>query len=85
MVWREGAYPALSRSRRGNPPQLTAAGREAGRLAFVQANYVDIPSEIYMLPLQIATAEEGKRALTDTGQSAIARLHHADGECIELY
>ncbi len=59
---------------------LTAAGLDAGRLAFVQANYVDIPPEIYLLPLQIATAEEGKRLLADTGQSAIARLHHADGE-----
>ena len=59
---------------------LTAAGREAGRLAFLQANYLDIPPEIYLLPLQIAPAEEGKKLLADTGQQPIARLLHAEND-----
>jgi maltose alpha-D-glucosyltransferase/alpha-amylase len=78
--WFRGKAHILRSARMVGSVLLTAAGKEAGRLAFVQANYVDIPPEIYLLPLQIATAEEGKLMLADAGQPAIARLHHEGSE-----
>ncbi|HWB58890.1 MAG TPA: putative maltokinase, partial [Chthoniobacteraceae bacterium] len=59
---------------------LSAAERDAGRLAFLQVQYVDIAPEVYLLPLQIAPAEEAKRMLSDSGHPPVARLLQPDGE-----
>ena len=40
-----------------------ALGGDAGRLAFLQANYFDITPEIYVLPLQLAAAAHGSEAI----------------------
>ena len=58
--WFGGKAHILRSVRVAGSVPLTAAGSEAGRLAFLQAQYVDIAPEIYLLPLQIAPEEEGK-------------------------
>ena len=54
---------------------LPAGESSAGRVALLEANYVDHPPEIYLLPLQIAPASE-------TSAKPIARLSSADGESV---
>ncbi|MGC3989985.1 MAG: putative maltokinase [Chthoniobacteraceae bacterium] len=55
-------------------PITTAAGRDAGRLALVQVNYVDSAPEIYQLPLQIAPVEEAERFTAGAPTAVIGRL-----------
>ncbi len=50
-----------------------ATGRDAGRLAFLQADYHDVPSEVYVLPLQLAPASSDSHPI-------IARLRGS--ECV---
>jgi maltose alpha-D-glucosyltransferase / alpha-amylase len=55
------------------PLGVTATGRDAGRLAFLQVNYLDIEPEIYLLPLQLASASQ-------TSGTIVARLSSPAGE-----
>lgn len=73
--WFGGKAHILRSARVLETVPMSAAGREAGHLAFVQANYVDIPAEIYLLPMQIASGDEAKRVESTAPQAVIARLH----------
>jgi maltose alpha-D-glucosyltransferase/alpha-amylase len=50
-----------------------SAGGDAGRLAFLQVHYFEVPPEMYLLPLQLAAAGQA-------AESAVARFSTADGE-----
>ena len=61
-------------------PAIT--GRDAGRLAFLEADYSDIAPEVYLLPLQLAAPDDLQSAASIDPQAIVARLNTADGECV---
>jgi maltose alpha-D-glucosyltransferase/alpha-amylase len=66
-----------------NVPLGTAAtGNDAGQLMFLEAVYLDIAPETYLLPLQIASAEQAQAASVDNPLALVAQLRSTDGENI---
>ncbi|MBE2284601.1 MAG: maltose alpha-D-glucosyltransferase [Prosthecobacter sp.] len=55
------------------PLGMSAAGGDAGRLAFLEASYYEVAPETYLLPLQITESGQGS-------ESVIARFSAENGE-----
>lgn len=55
------------------PLGQATTGGDAGRLAFLQVNYFEVPPELYLLPLQLAAAGEASEAV-------VARFASEEGE-----
>ncbi|MFN2621653.1 MAG: maltose alpha-D-glucosyltransferase [Chthoniobacterales bacterium] len=61
--------------------QIPVAGEDSAQIWFVEVSYLDGPTEIYALPVQIARDDDARILERSAPQAVIARLH-GDGDAV---